>query len=162
AAMAQLNEADRHAIVLRFFDGKSMKEVGAVLGSSEDAVKMRVNRAVEKLRAFFNKRGIVVSAAILTTAISTNSVHPAPPALINTATAAAIAKGATASTSTLAVIKGALKVMAWTKAKTTIVVGACVLLAAGTTTVTLFSLNRPIEGIPQGWSVLNGKAEQWT
>jgi uncharacterized protein (TIGR03435 family) len=49
--------------------------------------------------------------------------------------AAAIGKGATASNSTLTIIKGALKLMAWTKAKTAIVVGIGVLLGIGTTTV---------------------------
>src|ERR1700704_6797309 len=42
AAMAGLSEVDRHAVVLRFFDGKSMKEVGVALGASEDAAKMRL------------------------------------------------------------------------------------------------------------------------
>jgi RNA polymerase sigma factor (sigma-70 family) len=47
SAIGTLNEKDRHAVVLRFFDGKSMKEVGAALGSSEDAAKMRLSRAVD-------------------------------------------------------------------------------------------------------------------
>ena len=121
AAMAGLNETDRHAVVLRFFDGRSMSEVGAALGASEDAAKKRVNRAVEKLRGFFTKRGIVFPAATLTAAISANSVQAAPAMLAKTATAVAFAKGATASSSTLTLIKGALKIMAWTKAKTAIV-----------------------------------------
>src|SRR5262249_26112442 len=66
AAMAGLSEADHHALVLRFFDDKSMKEIGAALGASEDAAKMRVSRAVEKLRLFFTKRGIVCPATALT------------------------------------------------------------------------------------------------
>ena len=78
AALADLNERDRHALILRFFDGKSMKEVGAVLGRSEDAAKVRVSRAVEKLRKFFAKRGIVLPAAALMVAISANSVQAAP------------------------------------------------------------------------------------
>ena len=65
AAMAGLSEADHDAVALRFFDGKSMKEIGAALGASEDATKMRVNRAVEKLRIFFTRRGIVCSAAVM-------------------------------------------------------------------------------------------------
>src|ERR1041385_4166173 len=122
AAMAGLSEADHDAVTLRFFDGKSMKEIGAALGASEDAVKMRVNRAVEKLRSFFTRRGIVCSAAALTATISANSVQAAPAVLAKTATAIAIANGATASISTLSLVKGAL--MAWTKAKTAIVVSA--------------------------------------
>ncbi len=135
AAMAGLSETDRHAVVLRFFDGKSMKEVGAALGASEDAAKMRLNRAVEKLRGFFTKRGVVLPAAVLTAAISANSVQAAPAVLAKTATAVALAKGATASISTLTLIKGALKIMAWSKTKTVIVASVVVLLAAGTATV---------------------------
>jgi RNA polymerase sigma factor (sigma-70 family) len=136
-AMAGLNETDRHAVVLRFFDGKSMKEVGATLGANEDAAKKRVNRAVEKLRRFFMKRGVVLSASALTSAISAHSVHAAPVALAKSVTAVAVAKGAAASGSTLTLIKGALKLMAWTKAKIAIVVSAVILAAAGTATLTI-------------------------
>ena len=135
AAIAGLNEKDRHAIVLRFFQNKSLNEVGAALGASEDAAKMRVNRALEKLRQFFLKRGVTSTTATLAVAISANSVQAAPAMLAKTATAVALAKGATASTSTLTLIKGALKIMAWSKAKIAIVTGVVMLLAAGTTTI---------------------------
>lgn len=144
AAMAVLSEADHHAVVLRFFDGKSMKEVGAALGASEDAAKMRVNRAVEKLRLFFSRRGIAVPVAILAAAISASSVQSAPATLAKTATTLALAKGATASTSTLTLIKGVLKIMAWTKAKTAIVAGAVTLLVTGTATVVVKKTSHPI------------------
>jgi uncharacterized protein (TIGR03435 family) len=133
AAMAALSEADHDAVVLRFFDGKSMKEIGAALGASEDAAKMRVNRAVEKLRLFFARRGVTFSATALSAAISENSVQAAPTVLAKNATAVAIAKGAAASISTLDLAKGVLKMMAWTKVKTPIVVSAVVLIAVGTT-----------------------------
>lgn len=134
AAMARLNETDRHAVVLRFIYGKSMKEIGTALGGTEQAAKMRVNRALEKLHAIFVKRGVSSTTAIIAGAISANSVQAAPAMLAKTATAVAFAKGATASTSTLTLIQGALKLMAWTKAKTAIVVSVAVILAAGTTT----------------------------
>ena len=130
-AMGRLGEKDRNAIVLRFFENKNLSEVGAALGASEDAAKMRVNRALEKLRKFFTKRGVVSTTAILAGAISGNSVQAAPAALAKTISAVAIAKGAAASISTLTLVKGALKIMAWTKAKTAIVAGAAVLLAGG-------------------------------
>jgi RNA polymerase sigma factor (sigma-70 family) len=142
-AMARLSEADYHAVVLRFFDGKSMKEVGAALGASEDAAKMRVNRAVEKLRRFFTRRGIIVPVAVLTAAISANSVQSAPVMLAKTATTVALAKGATTSTSTLTLIKGVLKIMAWTKAKTAIAAGVVTLLVAGTATVVVKKISHP-------------------
>src|SRR6266545_4045696 len=106
AAMAGLSEADHDAVALRFFDGKSMKEIGAALGASEDATKMRVNRAVEKLRSFFTRRGIVCSAAALTAAISANAVQAAPIGLaVTISTAAAIAGTTIAATASAATIK---------------------------------------------------------
>ena len=67
--------------------------------------------------------------------ISANSVQAAPVALAKTATAVALAKGAAASTSTLTLIKGALKIMAWTKTKTAVITTVAVLLIGGGTTV---------------------------
>jgi RNA polymerase sigma factor (sigma-70 family) len=136
-AMEQLGQKDHDALVLRFFENKTFAEVGAALGASEDAAKMRVNRALEKLRKFFTKRGVVSTTAIIAGAISANSVQAAPVTLAKSVTAVAIVKGAAASGSTLTLIKGALKLMAWTKAKTVIVAGVVVLLAAGTTTLTI-------------------------
>jgi len=146
-AMAGLSETDRHAVVLRYFDGRSLKEVGTALGGSEDAAKMRVNRAVEKLRKFFNKRGVVLSAAALTATISAHSVQAAPAFLAKSVTAVAITKGAAASTSTLTLIKGALKVMAWTKVKTAVVTGAAVLLVVGGG-ATVYETNHHSQRVP--------------
>jgi uncharacterized protein (TIGR03435 family) len=139
-ALAKLSAADRHAVVLRYFDGKSLGEVGAAMGASEDAAKKRVNRAVDKLRGWFTKRGVTLTATVLTTAISANSVQAAPLGLAATVTAAAV-KGAAVSGSTLTLIKGALKIMAWTKLKTAIVVGVSAVLAAGTATLALKDSN---------------------
>jgi uncharacterized protein (TIGR03435 family) len=135
--MARLGKKDRDAVLLRYFKDKNLREVAAALKVNETAAQKRVHRAVEKLRAFFTKRGIILPAAVLTAAISANSVQAAPVALAKAVTAVAIAKGATASLSTLTLIKGALKIMAWTKMKTAIVVGVVILLAAGTTSVTV-------------------------
>src|SRR5689334_23806407 len=73
AAMAGLSEADHDAVVLRFYDGKSMRDIGVALGANEETAKKRVNRAVEKLRMYFTKRGIIVPSAVLTAALSANS-----------------------------------------------------------------------------------------
>ena len=142
-AMGRLGEKDRNVIVLRFFENKNLAEVGAALGASEDAAKMRVNRALEKLRRFFTKRGVdSTTAGTIAETISVNSIQIAPVALAKAVTAVAIAKGATASVSTLTLIKGALKIMAWTKMKTAIISGVVVLLAAGTTTMTVKEIER--------------------
>jgi hypothetical protein len=85
------------------------------------------------------------TTAIIAGAISANSVQAAPMALAKSVTAVALTKGAAASTSTLTLIKGALKIMAWTKAKTAIVTGAILVAAVGTTTITLneFAFRKP-------------------
>ena len=129
-AIAGLNEKDRHAIILRYFQNKSLNEVGTALGASEDAAKMRVNRAVEKLRGFFTKRGIILSAALIAGAVSANSVHAAPVGLAATISATAV-KSSAVGMSGLTLVKGTLKLMAWAKMKMTVLVGASVLLAVG-------------------------------
>ena len=136
-AMGGLGETDRNAVVLRFFENKTAAEVAANLKMSEAAAHKRVNRALEKLRKFFTNRGVTLSAATIAGAVSANSVQAAPVALAKAVTAIAVVKGAAASASTLALIKGALKIMAWTKMKTVIMTGAAVLLAAGTATVVM-------------------------
>jgi uncharacterized protein (TIGR03435 family) len=132
-AVAGLREKDRQAIVLRFYEGRNLREVGQALGASEDAAEKRVNRALEKLRKFFTKRGVDSTTAIIAGTISANSVQAAPVVLTKAVTAIAVAKGAAASGSILILVKGALNLMAWAKAKTTII-GASVLLAAATAT----------------------------
>ena len=139
-AMEKLGPKDHDALVLRFFEGRNFKEVGSALGASEDAAKMRVSRALEKLRKIFKKRGVSSTTTIIAGTISANSVQAAPVALAKTVTAVALAKGATASLSTLTLIKGALKIMAWAKAKTAIVACVVILAVAGATTVAVRSL----------------------
>jgi RNA polymerase sigma factor (sigma-70 family) len=140
-AMEQLGQKDHDALVLRFFQNKNFSEVGAALGASEDAAKMRVNRALEKLRKFFTKRGVAISSAAITGAISANSVQAAPVALAKTVTVIAVAKGAAAGGSTLILVKGALKAMTWAKLKFACGFGAAVLLAGSAITVVVEDKN---------------------
>jgi RNA polymerase sigma factor (sigma-70 family) len=137
AAMEKLGHKDHDALVLRFFENRNFKEVGAALGASEDAAKMRVNRALEKLRKFFSKRGVNSSSAALAGAISANSIHAAPVALAKSVTAVAIAKGSTAAISTLTLVKGTMKTMTWLKLKFAMGVGAVALFAGGVATVAI-------------------------
>lgn len=64
-AMQALDDTDRTAVLLRYFENKSLREVGATLGTSDDAAQKRVSRAVERLREFFAKRGITVGASAI-------------------------------------------------------------------------------------------------
>ena len=135
AAMAQLPEKDYNAVVLRFFKDRSFKEVSISLGTTEAGAKMRVNRALEKLRVFFTNRGLTFSAAVIATTLTANSIQAAPPGLAATSIAAAKGIAVTASTSTL--IKTTLEIMTWTKLKTATIFAIIAIAAAGTATVTI-------------------------
>ena len=147
-AMGKLNEADRNAIVLRFFENKSMGEIAAALDAPEATVRKRITRAVERLRKFFTKRGVTLTAAAIAGAVSANSVQAAPTVVIKSVTAVALTKGAVVSGSTLTLVKGALKLMAWTKAKTAIVVGVATVLVVGTTAIAIEDLFKHLDTDP--------------
>jgi RNA polymerase sigma factor (sigma-70 family) len=83
-AIATLGQRDREAVLLRFFRGRSLREVGDVLGVSEDAAKHRVLRAVEKLRGYFARRGVLASTDALATFLGC-AVKPAAPGAIQAA-----------------------------------------------------------------------------
>ena len=136
-AMEQLGQKDHDALVLRFFENKTFAEVGAILGASDAAAKMRVNRALEKLRKFFTKRGVSSTTAILAGTISTNSIQAAPIGLAKTISAVAIAKGSMATVSTLTLVKGTMKTMTWLKIKFALGVGLVALIASGAATVAI-------------------------
>lgn len=140
-AMEKLGQKDHDALVLRFFENKNFAEVGAALGASENAAKMRVNRALEKLRKFFTKRGVSSTTSIIAGMVSTNSVQAAPAGLAKTISAVATAKGVAASTSTLTLIKGALKIMAWTKSQAAIVS----IVIVGTATLSVIQHQAQVE-----------------
>ena len=78
AALGELGEMDRDALFLRYFEGKSAHEIAQALAVSDEAAQKRVSRAVERLRAFFAKRGVTVGASGLAIVISANAVQSAP------------------------------------------------------------------------------------
>ena len=153
-AMDQLGQKDHDAVVLRFFEGRSFKEVGAALGASEDAAKMRVNRALEKLRKYFVKRGVTLTAAAIAGAVAANSVQAAPAGLYAAATGAA--EGATVGGSTLALALGVLKIMAWAKYKTALGIGT-VAAITGVALMTAVRQEQPHE-VPATKTLVNRTA----
>jgi hypothetical protein len=76
-AMHALGDTDRTAVLLRYFENKSLREVGTTLGTSENAAQKRLGRAVERLRGFFAKRGVTVGASGLVVVISANGIQAA-------------------------------------------------------------------------------------
>ena len=118
-ALVELSEPDRDAVVLRYFQRKSAEEMAEILGISAEAAQKRVNRAVERLRELFAKRGVVVGVGGLATVVSTNAVQSAPAGLA--ATISSIAASGAISASALIT---ATKVIAMTTLQKTIVVAA--------------------------------------
>ena len=119
SAMHGLKETDREAVLLRYFENRPYAEVGAKLGVNENTARMRVERALEKLRATLAQRGIAAGTA-LASIISANAVEIAPGYLAATLTSASLAGAAT----------GALpfmKILAATKSQ----LGLGTLIAAG-------------------------------
>ena len=77
-AMARLRDRDRDALVLRFFENRSLREIADRLGLEDRAAQKRVKRALERLRAIFVRRGITFSAALIASAVAAHSVSAAP------------------------------------------------------------------------------------
>ncbi|MGD0743950.1 MAG: sigma-70 family RNA polymerase sigma factor [Verrucomicrobiota bacterium] len=152
AAMEKLGQKDHDALVLRFFENRNFKEVGAALGASEDAAKMRVTRALEKLRKSFTKRGVSSTEAVIAGVISANSVQAAPAALAKSVTAVAIVKGSIAAASTLTLVKGTMKIMTWLKLKFALGVSVVALLVGEAATVAISQKSGGGDGplTPQG------------
>lgn len=140
-ALGALAEKDRQAVLLRFFEDKSLAEVGTNLNMGEDAARKRVGRALDKLRKFFARRGIASTSAVIAGAISANSVHAAPAGLAATIAATAV-KGPASAASTLTLVKGTFKLMTYAKLKLSLGIAAAVLLAAGTVNVAISSMTR--------------------
>ncbi len=99
-ALASLNERDREAILLRYFEGRDFAAVGAQLSLSDNAARMRVERAVDKLRSQLARRGATSTVSALTLALTGQAIAAAPAGLAATVTGTALAGGGVAATFT--------------------------------------------------------------
>jgi len=116
-AMHELSEADRTAVVLRFFEDRNLKEVGLALGLNENAARMRVDRALEKLQRLLANRGVTSTAAGLSAALVAGAVVTAPTGLTASVATGALAASAATTSTTFTV----LKLMTMTKLKAGII-----------------------------------------
>lgn len=127
-ALASLNDNERGAILLRFFEGHSFREVAESLGTSEDAAKMRVSRALEKLRRRFFKRGVALSVTALAAVFSGRAAAATtalPADLVASLSKSAVAKGVSSS-----LAQAVTRKLAWWKWKP-FVVGVSVIVITG-------------------------------
>jgi RNA polymerase sigma factor (sigma-70 family) len=122
-AINELEEVDRTAIVLRFYEHQDFRAVGQALGNNEDAARMRVNRALEKLEVFLKRRGVTTTAASLGAVLTANAIQAAPGGL------AAAISSASVLTKT-AVVATATKAITMTTLQKTLIAAAVTFLAA--------------------------------
>ena len=132
-ALARLGETDRNAILLRYFEQQSLRDVGLSLGLSEDAAKKRVARALEKLRRTLSRHGAEISAAALAAGLAKETAEAAsalPPAgKIAGVVFAHGAAGASAAAGS-ALLIDVLAALRWAKIQTA-AVAVVALIAAG-------------------------------
>jgi len=116
-ALSALKAGEREAVLLRFIEGHSLAETGAALGLSEDAARMRVTRAVEKMRRHLTAHGAAVTGIVLTGLLASDAARPAPAnaATITQATLQALSTGPTANV--LLLSKGVYQTMKIIKVK---------------------------------------------
>jgi RNA polymerase sigma factor (sigma-70 family) len=126
AALGELSEPERDAVLLRYFQRQSAREMAQTLGISDEAAQKRVSRAVDRLREFFTKRGVTVGAGGLAVVISANAVQAAPVGLALTiSTAAALTGTALVTTATVT----ATKAIAMTTIQKTLITATVAVLA---------------------------------
>ncbi len=126
AALDRLSQLDRDALLLRFFEQRNLAEVGKALGSSEEAARKRVARALEKVRSTLLRRGITTTASALATVISGNAVQVAPAGLSASVATASLAGAAAGTGATLTLLKS----IAMTKFQASIIGGLAVVSVA--------------------------------
>ncbi|WP_415910300.1 RNA polymerase sigma factor [Oleiharenicola sp. Vm1] len=99
-ALDELRAADREAVLLRFFSNCSFAEVGRQLGTGENAARMRVDRALDKLHGILRRKGLAGGTVALGAAMAKHAVAAAPTGLAASVTPAATAAGAAAVAAT--------------------------------------------------------------
>ena len=126
-ALAQLPNADRDALLLRFFQRKSLREIGEVMATSEEAARKRVTRAVEKLRNILAPHGRALSAAALATVLAKHAVHAAPADLTSAIQAAAAAGEGALPASLTELVNHSVRTLGWSKRQLGFALAACLL-----------------------------------
>ncbi|MGC4071176.1 MAG: sigma-70 family RNA polymerase sigma factor [Nibricoccus sp.] len=95
-ALGELKERDRTALLLRFFQGKSLNEVGDGLRLSESAARSCVDRALERLRSRLARHGITSTSSALGIVLAQQTATAAPAGFATSVSGVALAQSATA------------------------------------------------------------------
>jgi RNA polymerase sigma factor (sigma-70 family) len=122
--LMELKEAERQALMLRFFEERSHREIGELLGTGEDAARKRIDKGLEKLTQFFRRRGYAALAVATTAAALKAAAQTAPAGLTTVATKAALTAGGAVSVTWLGLLWGTI--MGLTKTQTVVICAALV------------------------------------
>jgi RNA polymerase sigma factor (sigma-70 family) len=111
-AVNSLASKDRDAVVLRYLEGRSLAEVGTAMGVSEGAAKVRVSRAIAKLRSYFARRGVgALTGETLSALLLARAIERSPAATAKLAAAAGTANALTSTSAAVSIAKGALQMI---------------------------------------------------
>ncbi|MEA2734673.1 MAG: hypothetical protein QOE14_1124, partial [Humisphaera sp.] len=137
-AVGKLKREDRDALALRYFQERSVADVAAALGVSQETAQKRVTRAIERLRDLFARRGVTTSAEALSSVMMANALIVAPAALGTSVAGTALTSAAAGGAA-----KGAVTIMAIAKTKLAAVSVAAVMLVGVTGTIAYQTLRTP-------------------
>jgi RNA polymerase sigma factor (sigma-70 family) len=116
-AINQLGAEDRAAVLLRYFEQRDFQSVGEALGSTEEAARKRVDRALDKLHGLLSRHGVAFSVTALGSTLATQAVTAAPAGLAASISTFALAGAAAGTGASLTL----LNLMSMTKLKVGIV-----------------------------------------
>jgi len=135
--LARLGDMDRHALLLRFFENKSLAEVGLALGVAEDAARKRVSRALDRLQVLLNQSGASVPPESLSPMLVGRSSPAIPGTLAAATVAAAMGKGVAAKASTNTLVGSVSNQFLAAQIKHWLAIGTAASVGAGVVTVTV-------------------------
>ncbi|MCI0540766.1 MAG: sigma-70 family RNA polymerase sigma factor [Verrucomicrobiales bacterium] len=139
-ALDRIGRADRDAVLLRYLEGKTLREVGAALGVTEEAAKKRVNRAMERLRTVLTRSAVSLSTGLIASALSSNANASVPGTVLAGITGAA--RAITATDSAAALASEALAAWRWARLKLAAAITATALLVTSFITITIGRPNK--------------------
>lgn len=93
-ALLSLRDQDRTALLLRYYERRSLRDVGESLGTSEDAARKRVAAALEKLSQFFQRRGYKTATVAAAAAALQHTAASIPAVTASRVTKAALRSAA--------------------------------------------------------------------
>jgi RNA polymerase sigma factor (sigma-70 family) len=142
-ALQQLSRAEQNAVLLRYFEGKTLRETGAALGATEDAAQMRVSRALDKMRTHFARQGVTVATGALAVALSANTAKAAPAGLAPRVTGTSLAGANGAG------VGGAMLKILFMSTKTKAVLAVAIIAIITMVGLGLWWFTRPMEAPPE-------------